>query len=69
MAVNTVIALYYYVSWAFSLFGPTSLEPAVPTRTVPVLVASAIALAAAVTVALSVYPEWVLHAADLATGH
>jgi hypothetical protein len=36
---------------------------------VPVLVASAIALAAAVTVALSVYPEWVLHAADLATGH
>jgi NADH-quinone oxidoreductase subunit N len=69
MAVNTVIALYYYASWAFTLFGPTDLEPAVPTRTVPVFVTSAIAITAAVTVALSVYPEWVLRAADLATGH
>jgi hypothetical protein len=41
----------------------------VPTRTVPVFVTSAIAITAAVTVALSVYPEWVLRAADLATGH
>ena len=27
MAVNTVIALYYYATWAFALFGPTTLEP------------------------------------------
>jgi NADH-quinone oxidoreductase subunit N len=68
MAVNTVIALYYYVGWAFSLFGPTSLEPAT-SRTVPVFVTAAIAVTAAITIALSVYPEWVLRAADLATGN
>jgi NADH-quinone oxidoreductase subunit N len=68
MAVNTVIALYYYAAWAFALFGPTSLEPAVPTRTIPSFVTAAIGVTAAVTIALSVYPEWVLRAADLATG-
>ena len=36
MAVNTVIALYYYATWAFALFGPTTLEPAA-ARTVPAL--------------------------------
>ena len=68
MAVNTVIALYYYATWAFSLFAPSELEPAT-SRTVPVFVTAAIGVAAAVTIALSVYPEWVLHAADLAAGH
>ncbi len=67
MAVNTVIALYYYALWAFSLFGSPEQEPAV-ARTVPVYVSAAIAIVATVTIVLSIDPEWVLHAADLAAG-
>jgi NADH-quinone oxidoreductase subunit N len=57
MAVNTVVALYYYVRLAAVLF-----EPAAGTQrlTVPAPVAAAVAMAAAAAVALGFWPQALL---------
>lgn len=57
MAVNTVIGLYYYLSWAVRLFTPGAATVRVPVAR-PVAVA--IGVAAAATVLLSVLPQLVL---------
>jgi len=67
-AVNTVIGLAYYLRLAAVMFLPAdAAEPADVrdgTRDWPV--AAGVAVAAAVTVVLSVYPQPLLHLADLA---
>jgi NADH-quinone oxidoreductase subunit N len=63
MAVNVVIALYYYLVWAARLFQPA--PDAVPgRRRVPAALVSALALAAALGVVLSVDPQIVLQIAS-----
>jgi NADH-quinone oxidoreductase subunit N len=71
VAVNTVIGLFYYLTWAARLFAPR--PAAVPGNGGPpgVLAVSraagaAIAVAAAGTVVLSLAPELVLHVTPLA---
>lgn len=67
MAVNTVIGLYYYLSWASRLFGPA--DGAVADHgPVPRPVGIAIGVAAVATVALSVAPQLVLDVAPFAVG-
>lgn len=63
MAVNTVIGLYYYLSWASRLFAPQT--DAVHFGTVPRYVGVAIVVAAAGTVLMSVLPQLVLGIAPL----
>jgi NADH-quinone oxidoreductase subunit N len=69
-AVNTVIGLAYYLRVAALMFVPAGdAEPtpsAVTSRSRSV--AAGVAIAAAVTVLLSVYPQPLLHLADLAAG-
>ncbi len=64
MAVNTVVAAYYYIRVARSLFAglgePSGEAPLAPAR-VPVAVGSAIAVTGLAAVALSFYPHAVLH--------
>jgi len=64
MAVNTVIGLYYYLSWAARLFRPTTSDVPVRTGNATGL---AIAAAAAGAVVLSVAPQIVLDAVSAAT--
>lgn len=76
VAVNTVIGLFYYLTWAARLFAPrpaTGGNGAVPGNggppgvlAVPRAVGAAIAVAAAGTVVLSLAPELVLHVTPLA---
>jgi NADH-quinone oxidoreductase subunit N len=82
VAVNTVIGLYYYLTWAARLFAPLpaavagngAVASAVPAGTVaaagalpvPRAVGAAIGVAAAGTVILSLAPELVLHVTPLA---
>ena len=71
MAVNVVVALYYYLSWTAKLFQPAAESapaPALDTapngvaalRAVPLPLALCLGLAAAVGVVLSVAPQLVL---------
>lgn len=67
MAVNTVIGLYYYLSWAARLFArpaPETGEYAMPAGGA---VRAAIGAAAAGAVVLSVAPQLVLHAVTATT--
>ncbi|MDN3356010.1 NADH-quinone oxidoreductase subunit N [Actinomadura sp. DC4] len=63
MAVNTVLGLYYYLSWAARLFAPAE-RPGTIRVGRAAGIAIAVSLAGAVVV--SVAPELVLHAAALA---
>lgn len=65
MAVNTVVALYYYIVWATAVFAGRE-EGAEPIRVALARpVAAALALSAAATVLLGVAPELVLRVAPL----
>ncbi len=67
-AVNSVIGLAYYLRVAALLFvgagERAEVEPARPAR-LPAALAAGLAVAAAVTVVLSVYPQVLLHAAEV----
>ncbi|WP_084517729.1 NADH-quinone oxidoreductase subunit N [Microtetraspora niveoalba] len=63
MAVNTVIGLYYYISWTARLFAPAPSGPGrVPAAPMPVSASVAVGLAVLVTLAFSVAPQLVLSA-------
>ncbi|MHA6760671.1 NADH-quinone oxidoreductase subunit N [Streptacidiphilus sp. PAMC 29251] len=67
MALNVVVALYYYLGWAAKLFQPAAGTPAaaaVTARRLPVSVALCLGLAASVGVVLSVAPQLVLQVAS-----
>lgn len=72
MAVNVVIALYYYLQWTAALFrapapaaGAAAPEPTAPaTRAVPASLTAVIGLAAVLGVALSGAPQLVLRFAS-----
>lgn len=71
VAVNTVIGLFYYLTWAARLFAPrpagvTANGGPAGALTVPRAVGVAIGVAAAGTVAVSLAPELVLHVTPLA---
>jgi NADH-quinone oxidoreductase subunit N len=72
VAVNTVIGLYYYLSWAARLFAPPPAaaaaagDGAAAALPVPRASGAAIGVAAAGTVMLSLAPELVLHVTPLA---
>lgn len=76
MALNTVVALAYYLRWAALMFsgvgehgsntGVASTDGAAAVG-VPAALGVGIGLAAAGTVALSVYPQLLLHVTPLAT--
>jgi NADH-quinone oxidoreductase subunit N len=59
MAVNVVVALYYYLSWTAKLFQPAP-SPSATTLRIPVPLALCLGLAAATGVALSLAPQLVL---------
>ncbi|TDU06010.1 NADH-quinone oxidoreductase subunit N [Streptomyces sp. 846.5] len=59
MAVNVVVALYYYLTWTAKLFQP-ALSPSVATLRIPVPLALCLGLAAATGVVLSLAPQLVL---------
>lgn len=71
MAVNVVIALYYYLQWTAALFrtpepSPASDEaPAAPVHRVPAPVTLAIALTAVAGITLSGAPQLILRFATL----
>ncbi|MDQ1684922.1 MAG: NADH-quinone oxidoreductase subunit, partial [Frankiaceae bacterium] len=69
-AVNTVIGLAYYLRVAAVMFAPAENHDPTP---VPAQrswsVSAGVAVAAAVTVMLSVYPQPLLHLASLAIAH
>ncbi|MDX3247930.1 NADH-quinone oxidoreductase subunit N [Streptomyces sp. ME18-1-4] len=62
MAVNVVIALYYYLQWTALLFRAPEGEP--EKHRVPAPLTAAITLTAALGIALSGAPQLVLHFAD-----
>ena len=59
MAVNVVVALYYYLTWTAKLFQP-ALSPSATTLRIPVPLALCLGLAAATGVVLSLAPQLVL---------
>ncbi|WP_441251663.1 NADH-quinone oxidoreductase subunit N [Kitasatospora sp. McL0602] len=59
MAVNVVIALYYYLTWTAKLFAPAE-GTAVEQRRQPAALTATLALTASVAVVLSVAPQLVL---------
>ncbi|MEV4503264.1 NADH-quinone oxidoreductase subunit N [Streptomyces klenkii] len=65
MALNVVIALYYYLQWTATLFRPAEeeAETPVPVR-IPLPLGAAIALAAVAGIALSGAPQLVLRFAS-----
>ncbi|WP_042371740.1 NADH-quinone oxidoreductase subunit N [Streptacidiphilus neutrinimicus] len=63
MAVNVVIALYYYLVWTARLFQPAPDAVAAPRR-VPAALVGALALAAALGVVLSADPQLVMQLAS-----
>lgn len=70
MAVNTVVALYYYIRLAGSLFagvGERAGEEPLPATRVPRPVTAAIALSAIAALAIGFYPNLVLHLTPLST--
>ncbi|MBO1417110.1 NADH-quinone oxidoreductase subunit N [Streptomyces sp. FH025] len=62
MAVNVVIALYYYLLWTARLFAPAE-EPAEAERRLPVGLTATLGLTASAAVVLSVAPQLVLQVA------
>jgi NADH-quinone oxidoreductase subunit N len=62
MAVNVVIALYYYLRWTATLFRPAEGEQ--PVHRVPAPLTAAIGLTAVIGVALSGAPQIVLRFAS-----
>jgi len=69
-AVNTVIGLAYYLRVAALLFAPAAGDPrtvGAPARRDHASAVAALVVTAAVTIALSVYPQPLLHAAGLAS--
>lgn len=66
LAINTVIGLYYYLSWAALLFGVRQETAATDRAPVPRPVGIAIAVAAVATVLLSLVPQLVLGISPLA---
>ncbi|MEZ0092021.1 NADH-quinone oxidoreductase subunit N [Streptacidiphilus sp. EB129] len=73
MAVNVVVALYYYLSWTATLFQSATEPDAVPTaggggtarpRRIPLPLALCLGLAAVIGVVLSVAPQLVLQVAS-----
>jgi NADH-quinone oxidoreductase subunit N len=63
MAVNTVIALYYYIAWTARLFAPVPAAGPSAARTPSRPVAIAVTVALVVSVAFSIAPQLVLSAA------
>ncbi|MFD0410143.1 NADH-quinone oxidoreductase subunit N [Kitasatospora sp. NPDC127116] len=66
MAVNVVIALYYYLLWTARLFAPAGEEPlaeAAAGRRLPVGLTATLGLTASAAVVLSVAPQLVLQVA------
>ncbi|MFC9325248.1 NADH-quinone oxidoreductase subunit N [Kitasatospora sp. NPDC057015] len=65
MAVNVVIALFYYLLWTAKLFlpGPQEAEQAPRARRLPAPLTATLALTASVAVVLSVAPQLVLQVA------
>ncbi|MER5949271.1 NADH-quinone oxidoreductase subunit N [Streptomyces sp. NPDC001904] len=59
MAVNVVIALFYYLQWTAALFRAPEGEPS--AHRIPVPLTAAIALTAVIGVALSGAPQLILH--------
>jgi NADH-quinone oxidoreductase subunit N len=70
MAVNTVIAAYYYLRVAFTLFAgmgePAGEAPLEPAR-VPMAITAAIAVTAGISLVLSFAPQLILKWPDLST--
>lgn len=60
MAVNTVIALVYYLAWIVQLFTAPAPEEPAPSYRVPTASATALGLLLAATLVLSVVPQIVL---------
>jgi len=67
MALNTVIALYYYLRLAAAVFARDPVDPTRRLGAIPLPTRAGIAVAALITVVLSVDPQLVLRAADLST--
>jgi NADH-quinone oxidoreductase subunit N len=69
MAVNTVFAMYYYLRVAFGLFAGVGERGEAPLERVqvPAPIMAAIALTTVAALAISVYPELVLHWTPLST--
>lgn len=66
MAVNVVVALYYYVSWAVLVVQRPEVEPARrPVTTLPPPVGAAILVSVAAVVLLSALPQLLFAARDL----
>ncbi|MES4904497.1 MULTISPECIES: NADH-quinone oxidoreductase subunit N [unclassified Streptomyces] len=64
MAVNVVIALYYYLQWTAALFRAPAGAPAPGPRAIPASLTAVIGLATALGVALSGVPQLVLRFAS-----
>ncbi|MBF9067970.1 NADH-quinone oxidoreductase subunit N [Streptacidiphilus fuscans] len=65
MAVNVVVALYYYLAWTAKLFQPSPVAaPAAARRGLPVALGAAVAVATVLGVVLSVAPQLVLQLAS-----
>jgi NADH-quinone oxidoreductase subunit N len=60
MAVNTVIALYYYLSWAAQLFALPDPQAPPPSYRIPADLGVALGVALGLAVVLSVLPQAVL---------
>ncbi len=62
MAVNVVVALFYYLVWTAKLFAPAEAAEGreAPARRLPTPLAATLALTASVAVVLSVAPQLVL---------
>ncbi|MEZ0065566.1 NADH-quinone oxidoreductase subunit N [Streptacidiphilus sp. MAP12-20] len=65
MAVNVVVALYYYLTWTAKLFQPAApSEAPASSRPLPTALTVAVALATVLGVALSIAPQVVLQLAS-----
>jgi NADH-quinone oxidoreductase subunit N len=60
MAVNTVIALYYYLAWGATLFALPDPQAPPPSYRIPPELGAALGAALGLAVALSVFPQAVL---------
>jgi NADH-quinone oxidoreductase subunit N len=68
VAINTVIALVYYLRWTVLLFSSVTDRRAIPSYDVPATSGVAIGLAASAAVVFSVLPQFVLGLADASSG-
>jgi NADH-quinone oxidoreductase subunit N len=60
MAVNTVIALYYYVAWAGLLFARPDPAAPPPSYKIPGELGAALGVTLGIAIVLSVFPQIVL---------